>query len=117
MPGLQQTLNGKLPNLSILMIFAVPTILAIGSIFVSTYRIDANAREIEDNGTALSTIPQIFVPRTEIDAKLQTIQVQIGAMQNTQREIRDTQKEIRIQSARETSEILQELRRLEGPNP
>ena len=45
---------------------------------------------------------------TEIDAKLQTIQVQIGAVQATQEVIKE-------QSERQTAEIIRRIERLDTP--
>lgn len=81
--GRPKIIQGKALWLSIVFALAVPTVIAVGSLFVSDYRIDANAQDIQKNGTAISTIPQIFIPRMEIDAKLETIDVKIDAVQRS----------------------------------
>ena len=70
--------------------------------------IERNVQDIEGNGSAIASIPQIFVPRSEIDAKLETIHVQIQG-------VRDTQEAIKEQGDRQTAEIIRRIERMDRP--
>ena len=74
-------LNGRW--LPIVLALVVPTTFVVGTFFVSAYRIDANADDIEENGRALSTLPTTFVPREEIALKLQILELQVEAVQTS----------------------------------
>ena len=69
--------------LPVVVAVLVPAVLVIGSYSVATYRIDANAQDIEDNGEALSTLPTTFVPRNELDLKLRNLELQVEAVQTS----------------------------------
>ena len=65
-------------------------------------RIDVNAQEIEKNGDAISTTPSTFVPRAELDAKLDNIQLQVGHVQANVEALKE-------QSERQTAEIIRRI--------
>ncbi len=70
--------------------------------------IDVNAQDIEDNGNAISTTPITFVPRGELDAKLNNIQLQVGHVQANVEALKE-------QSERQTAEIIRKIDRINSP--
>lgn len=92
----------------IVVALIVPTLYAVFLGGVLSTRIDANAQDIQDNGRDIADQPRQYVPRSEIDAKLQTIQVQIGSVQASVEAAKE-------QSERQTAEIIRKLDRLEEP--
>ncbi len=74
-------MNGRW--LPVVLALVVPVALVIGSFFVSAYRIDANADDIQENGKALSTLPTTFVPRNEIELQYEKLELQVEAVQTS----------------------------------
>ena len=68
--------------------------------------IDVLAQDVEDNGVAISTTPLTFVPRAELDAKLETINVKISSVQARLEENSE-------QSERQTAEIIRRIERMD----
>ena len=87
--------------------FLVPTIYVVWIGGGMSNRLDAIAQDVQDNGAAISTTPSTFVPRAELDAKLDNIQLQIGHVQANVEALKE-------QSERQTAEI---IRRIETNRP
>jgi len=86
--------------LPIAMVCAIPLAGALVGWGVMSTRIETNAQQHRDNQDVLKSIPEMYVPRTEIDAKLETIDVKIDAVQKSV----DTS----------TIEIIRRIERLDG---
>lgn len=99
----------KTPLSGFLLPAAVALIVPTASFLVMwgtiTNKIDANAEDIEKNGAAIASTPSTFVPRRELDAKLENIQIQIGQVQANVEELRE-------QSERQTAEIIRKIERV-----
>ncbi len=102
------TPNGRTQWLVIMLALLVPT----AGVFVwggtMSARIDAIAQDTRENGVALSTTPTIFVPRMELNAKLENIQLQVGAVKANVEELKE-------QSERQTAEIIRRIERIDTP--
>jgi hypothetical protein len=86
----------------------VPTIYAVFLGGTMSNRIDVLAQDVEDNGEAISSTPATFVPRNELEAKLENIQLQVGGVQANVEDLKE-------QSERQTAEIIRRIERLDEP--
>jgi hypothetical protein len=100
--------NGKPVWLLLLLALAVPTIYAFVGIVLMKGQLNAQEKDIRENSAAIDLTPRTYVPRTEIDAKLETIQVQIGSVQANVDGLKD-------QGERQTAEIIRRIERIDSP--
>ena len=98
-----------LPFFLALVVALIP---AIGALYVMGNRIDVNAQDISDNGAAIASTPNVFIPRNELNVNLRYIELQVGAVKADVGELKTQVGELKAQSAQETAEIVRELRRL-----
>ena len=96
--------TGKFPWFICVTTLAVPFIMVLIWAVSLGNRLDAVAQDVADNGAAISTTPSTFVPRAEIDAKLQSIQLQVGYVQANVEALKE-------QSERQTAEIIRRIER------
>ena len=71
--------------------------------------INANAQDIEKNGAAISTTPSTFVPRAELDAKLDNIQLQVKHTNENVESLEERVKDLAAQGERQTAEIIRRI--------
>lgn len=71
-------------------------------------RLDAVAQDVEDNGKAIATTPSTFVPRNELDAKLENIDTKVNAVQADVTELKR-------QGEQQTAEIIRRIERMDTP--
>lgn len=98
----------KFPWLPVVLALLVPTVYAVFLGGAMSNRMDVLAQDVEDNGEAISTTPNTFVPRNELDAKLENIQLQVGSVQANVEDLKE-------QSERQTAQILRRLERMDTP--
>ncbi len=87
---------------------AVPmgSMLIWGGMLTANYT--ALAQDVAANGAAISTTPTTFVPRGEINAKLETLDLKVSTVQATV----DANAE---QSERQTAQIIRRIERIGQP--
>jgi hypothetical protein len=85
--------------LSILLVPAAYALIAWGAV---DNKMEHLAQADIDTQADIERFEGRYVPRTEIDAKLQTIQVQVGAVQANVEDLKE-------QSERQTAEIIRRL--------
>lgn len=102
----------KFPWAPILVALLVPTAYFLIGIGATTNKLDALAQSQTDTNGELdrmqSDMPEDYVPRREIDAKLNTLQVQVGGVQAQVEELKD-------QGERQTAEIIRRIERMDAP--
>ncbi len=65
-------------------------------------QVQQNTRDIADNGTAISSTPALFVPRGELDAKMDNLQLQV-------KNLKEDVGELKAQTTRQTNQIIQSI--------
>ena len=113
-----------LPIATLIVALVVPTIyLAIwgGTVnerFIGVMGlVSANAQDIEKNGEAISTTPSTFVPRAELDAKLDNIQLQVQHTNANVESLNGRVRDLAAQSTRDTAAILRSIERNQTAPP
>jgi len=102
--------GARFPWLPIVLALLVPTVYAVWLGDTMSNRLDVLAQDVEDNGVAISTTPSTFVPRPELNAMFETINVKIS---NVQVRLEENSQ----QSERQTAQILRSLDRLSRAPP
>ena len=89
--------------------FLVPTIYVVWLGGGMSNRLDALAQDVEDNGVALSTTPSTFIPRPELDAKLENIRLEVKHTNDKVQSLDERVKELSKQGERQTAAIIRSI--------